>query len=530
MRCNQLPMLAFLLTCFFAAPPILVHAEDDDALRSSVKAPPNMTKISSTLGGSYFVDAKLAAEAESLEKQLKALRGKIAKGQIGRTKAIQQLDDLGAQLQKVRGKIEKAKQLVSAFQVFRQRQEKVFALGDERLVIITGDKVKVRGWEGPGIKCVLEKIIVAKKKPDDKEFDEIRVEHQLGVADSIVGNTRAAQEATFLESEKGKQMTPDQLAGRQKFVAEIAASYVKYAAFQGKECNTLQLKGLTHEQGNRNLSLEIRSPGGGSTHSSRWQRHASLTVFIPKSKWLAVRGCYVGLDIADIETNLLLTTSGSRDRDYAGSFEVRSVVGNVVVDQAPVRKLGKISGDVDVTATVEFVNSGTHHEGGLRTAFHFTTAATQIDDVAGDFRGRFLRTDLSLGNIRGTIDVENDFGATSLVGDASLAAGRAHRVISESGEIHLSGTLDWLTQQPLYAHTLCGSLQTNLRRETLDDISITTGTPRRGWSGFVTPNKGQPFSMSKFERPGAALENSDRAAGLDLISKGGTVTIMASDQ
>ncbi len=66
--------------------------------------------------------------------------------------------------------------------------------------------------------------------------------------------------------------------------------------------------------------------------------------------------------------------------------------------------------------------------------------------------------------------------------------------------------------------------------ETLDDFQFTTGFPRRDWSGFVTPNKDQPYSMAKFERPGRALENRDRANGLDLISKGGMVTIMASDK
>ena len=57
----------------------------------------------------------------------------------------------------------------------------------QRLISVTGDHVIVRGWEGPGIKCVVEKIIVAKEQPEDSEFDAIHVMHELTVAEDKVG-------------------------------------------------------------------------------------------------------------------------------------------------------------------------------------------------------------------------------------------------------------------------------------------------------------------------------------------------------
>jgi hypothetical protein len=69
-------------------------------------------------------------------------------------------------------------------------------------------------------------------------------------------------------------------------------------------------------------------------------------------------------------------------------------------------------------------------------------------------------------------------------------------------------------------------LHTNLNREVLDDVDFTTGWPRQSWAGFVTPSKDR-FSFAKFERPAKALENSERPAGIDLISKAGSIRIMA---
>lgn len=511
--------------------PLNLLADDDDPTKSKVAAPPNMMEVSTTLGGAYFVNKALIQKSKLLQNQLSNVRDQIRAGEISSATAMERLASIETKLQLVRASIEEQKILVSAFNVYTKTVEEIFDLGEEKLVILTGDKVRIRGWQGPGIKCVLEKTIVAKEQPDEEAFAQIQVEHQLDSAESIVGETfekRELSEREFLASEDGQQMTEAQLASRRALIESINASKTKYKPFQGKRCNILGVKGLTFQEGNKNLSLEIMSEGGGGFHSSKWQRHATLTVYLPVCNWVAVRGCKVGVDILGVESNLLLTGNGSRDRDYEGSFEVGNIKGDVVIDQAPIRKLFKISGNIEFVATDEFVNSGTTHEGGTRTAHSFDTQATEIRDVDGNLSAWFLRTHLSLQGIAGIIDVRNEFGDTELSLDKSFDCETTHRIVSENGTIDVTGSNRLLEKLSIYAHTLCGTLFTNLNRDILDDVSFSTGQPRRNWSGFVTPSQDR-FSMSKFERPADALANKQRSAGIDLISKTGSVKVVAEN-
>ena len=109
-----------------------------------------------------------------------------------------------------------------------------------------------------------------------------------------------------------------------------------------------------------------------------------------------------------------------------------------------------------------------------------------------------------------------------------LDATLSHRIISESGTIEISGTRDVVEAVPTYAHTLCGTIHSNISREVLDQFNFQTGQPRRDWLGFVTPSKGR-FSSAKFERPARALQNKKRASGVDVISKAGTIRIFAAE-
>jgi hypothetical protein len=507
----------------------------DDPLNSEVVAPPGTRRLESTLGGAYFVDEKLLDEYEALKSRLSRVREEIAAGDATSDAALRSLAEIEAESTRLRGQIEEKRVLVSAFGVFSQTSTEEFPLGDEGLVIITGDHVRVRGWEGPGIKCVVEKILVAREKPVDAAFGAIRVEHVLGTAPEKVGLTRAerdAGEAKFLVSEDGQKLTPEQRAGRQKFVDEIHRSYNDYLAFQGREVNQLQLKGLGFDEGNKNLTLKIMSPGGGGTVSSQWQRHATLTVYLPKCKALAVRGCLVGLDIENIDCDLVLTTHDSRDRNYQGQFEVVGVTGNVTSDQVPVRRLAKVGGDVVFRLTDDLVNSGTMHSGGTRTFSPYAMQPARIEEVAGDLIASFLRTEVDLQNISGRVDVTNRFGVTRwAISEAAgaLATERNHRIVSDGGQIFLTGPASVLTKTPLFAYTQCGRLHTNLSREVLDDANFSTGHPRQNWHGFVTPSA-ERFDFSRFERPAAILAGGERSPGIDLVSYAGLVSVLTSEQ
>ena len=222
----------------------------------------------------------------------------------------------------------------------------------------------------------------------------------------------------------------------------------------------------------------------------------------------------------------MLTTHDSRERDYDGEFQIRGVKGNVNIDQVPVRVLAEVTGDVRYMATNEFVNRGTLHTGNQRIFSPYETHRTEIDQIGGKLQARFLRTELRLGAIAGSLDVINEYGDTHLTLDAPNAEG-SQRVISESGRIEVEGPAEVLDSMPIYAYTQCGRLETNLSREVLDDADFSTGRPQRGWRGLVTPSQDR-YGLARFERPAAALEDRERAAGLDLISNCGTVVVRAT--
>ncbi|MEM9660250.1 MAG: hypothetical protein AAF961_17950, partial [Planctomycetota bacterium] len=89
-------------------------------------------------------------------------------------------------------------------------------------------------------------------------------------------------------------------------------------------------------------------------------------------------------------------------------------------------------------------------------------------------------------------------------------------------------TISLAQDSPIYAYTQCGELHTNVSRDVLEDFDFSTGSPQRGWHGFVSPTPDR-FGLKKFQRPAAALDNADRDPGLDLISNSGAISILAVD-
>ncbi len=503
--------------------------EKTSELKSTAVAPANSRQLQSTLGGAYYVDNELFSRQEALKERLQRIRSDIENRTTTSDEALKTLATIEHEFASLKVEIEKKKVLVSAFHVYSKTTEETFPMGEERLVIVTGDNVKIRGWEGPGLKCVVEKIVIAKEQPNDSEFDAIQIEHQLVVPVDIVGMTdqeREADEQKFLQSEAGRKLTGEQKSARQRLLDDIRHSFDNFRDFQGRKVNTIALTGLQYQEGNHNLFVEIKSPDGRGSSSSQWQRHANMTIYLAACKSLAVRGCQVGLDIEDVTCDLLLTTAGSRDRNYEGHFAVRGVKGNVTIDQAPVRDLSDVTGNVRYTATNEFVNTAMIvMSGGIRSRFSFETAVTRIDNVQGNLTADFLRTDLKLAAIGGLIDIANQFGSTELRLNKASSQG-TQRIVSESGTIHVVGPTAVLKKSLLYAYTQCGTMRTNLANDVLEDVNFSTGQPQMGWHGFTTPSS-ERFSMEKFDRPAAALEGRERPAGIDVISRAGTVSVMA---
>ena len=168
---------------------------------------------------------------------------------------------------------------------------------------------------------------------------------------------------------------------------------------------------------------------------------------------------------------------------------------------------------------------------------------------------RFCRADLRLEGIAGAIDVDNEFGDTLLVAreDLSLPLARsirfptgyamtpaallakAHRIVSESGhvEVHLAEKARQPDGLPLLALTECGTIRTIGAGDALENVHFTPAAGgslgRRSWRGFASKGKASSppgLSLERFERPAAILAGKDRSAGLDLISRAGSIRIV----
>jgi hypothetical protein len=137
----------------------VVIAQNDDEkenpLKSEVAAPPNTESMGNAPGGAFFVDEDLYDRYEAVKARLRQVREDISHGNANSVAAMKSLTSIEKESELLRTELEKKRFLVSAFQVFSLKSEQTFPLCDEQLVIITGDNVTVRGWNGPAINCDL---------------------------------------------------------------------------------------------------------------------------------------------------------------------------------------------------------------------------------------------------------------------------------------------------------------------------------------------------------------------------------------
>jgi hypothetical protein len=463
------------------------------------------------------------------------LKEQIAAGSIAGDEALRTLEQLEPQLAGLREKIEAQKALVSPVHVQTQTEEITFELGPEQRLIVTADDVRVVGWDEPRAKVVLEKtLLAAAAAPEEAEFAALRLVHRRAVATELVGRTPAeveAEEQLFLSAKRDEPLSDEQFAARMELVQQIADSFAPFADYQGKEVDVVEVEGLTYEQGNRQVTVEVTSPGGDGTMGSDWRRHARVTVYVPKCQGVLLRGCLKGLAVEGVDAPLTVTDAGSLDRDYDGRFTIANIAGPLALYNVPIDEVKQVRGDVKIVATVEYANTGTTHEEGRRVAYIPSPRTCTIAGVGGDLSSWFSRVELAVSEISGTIDVQNEAGTTRLsVGNAPAAA--PHRVVSESGQIELKVASDQLAALALMALTGDGSAETNADQGALNEINFTTGLvidgSRRNWRGFMTPLS-EEGRFTYFDRPGHVLAGSATQAGLTLISRSGRVSVLVDE-
>ncbi|MDA1013586.1 MAG: hypothetical protein O3A00_03925 [Planctomycetota bacterium] len=533
-------IFAFVLVVTLVWMPGRVDSADED--RGFAVAPKGSDVLEHTFEGTFFVRRGLKQQFERLLAEVAALEGRVRNGELESDVAAEELGQLRDELKKVQRLVNDQKVLVSAFQIHRQVEQGTFELGPEQLLVLTSDKVKIVGWDQPHVKYELERIVLAgkdaTKESVKRHLDGILIKHAHEAVPQFVGNTPAEQKADnekFLAGPDGKKLTAKQRERRKKLVQHIADGYKEFAEFQGRKVRSLTLAGMIHQEGNRQIHYEIQRPEGGGSQGSRWRRHAKLTLYVPKCRAVLVRGCQQGVDISGLESHLIMTASGSRDRDYNGTFRVRNHRGPLTLLNVPIDSIQDVGGNVSVEATTEMVNTGNHHAGGFRTAFTPAARECSITNIRGNLTASFVRSNLTLRNIAGIVNVQNEFGDTqySIAAPIQVAA---HRVVSLAGGVRLNLSPGLKLGVPLFAATNCGTARTNLDRQELDDLSVTHSgehdSVRRNWRSFHTPIPQGDF-MAQFHlmsRPEQILFDQKRSPGLDLMSRGGRVEIVRQSE
>ncbi|MBA3481989.1 MAG: hypothetical protein H0T51_09260 [Pirellulales bacterium] len=484
-----------------------------------------------TQGGAYFIAKDLKEKYDQLLSRLGQLKSDLAAGRLPADDVLRELKELEPRLEELRNEIEARKVLVSPVKGQKQTEEITLDLGPEQRLIITADQIHVVGWDGPQVKCVLEKMLLtAGDQPETEEFQAIRLVHRHTRASELVGQSvqeRAAEEKAFLAEKREKPLSDEQLAARRSFVENIQAGYAPLRDFQGKDVDLLTIEGLTYEQGNRQITVGIRSDDGES-QGSEWRRHASLTVYVPKCQGVLMRGCLKGVAVEGLQAPLTLTDAGSLDRDYDSQVMIKNVSGPVAIYNVPLGQLEQVHGDVKIVATVEYANTGTTHESGQRTFYIPPPRDCKIVDVEGNLSAWFSRVNLTLARINGLVDVRNEAGSTNLTVNKKLAP-LPHRIVSDSGRIEVQAHMSVLADLSVMALSDEGTVKTNADQTIYDAATFTTGNSvdgsRRNWRGVRSNASADRFDFTYFERPARVLEGTETAPGLTIISRSGVVVL-----
>jgi len=241
---------------------------------------------------------------------------------------------------------------------------------------------------------------------------------------------------------------------------------------------------------------------------------------VPNCRHVAVRGCQKAVDIKSLQANLILTTHGSQDRSYGADFAIRDIDGDVTIDQAPIRVIQAIRGNLKIHQTQPFTNTSTMQGGGLRTSSSPLPDPTKISELSGNVSAQFVRADLRLEQIDGTLDVINEYGNTTLKIDKPLRK-TAHRILSHSGVVRTITPKADAAGIPIFGFTQTGTAQVAYDRDEFVDRSFSTDG--RSWYGFQSA--GVKFDFLQLQRSQLAWTNDPRGDGIDLISNAGAVIV-----
>ena len=525
-------MIIVLVGSLFNRNGLSVQAQDN--ARTDAIAPDNQSIVGEKLGGFYFAPKALKTRYDDLADQVRVLEALSNTGKLDAADARKQISDSRAELADIQKKIEATKSFVASALVETRSETTSFDLGSEKTLLIIADKVHLVGWDQPQVKCVLEKtVLYATKETLDQQFAGIQLVHQVQrpKTEQVGFSAKDVEdsEAKFLASPDGQKMDAAQQAAWKKHFEQTFPSGGMFGEFQNKEIDIVEISGLKHDEGNRQLLFAVKSPGGGGRAGAVWQRHTSLTVYVPTCNRVGIRGGLSGLEVESTKAPLMIRGNG--DRDYQAANWIKGHRGPLTMENVSVRSIEDIAGPVSIIATADLDNSSTSHEGGEKAQYRFWPLPCACKNIQGDFTARLVKTQLQLAEIRGRIDVTNEFGDTTLVAKQPLVSA-AHRIVSQSGSIDLqiaAGAVE--KSPPLLALTECGTVRASDQFANFEEVNFTTMTEgqtlRRAFMGIkrnAAEGAGR-FDFRMLDRAGQIFQNENRDPGIELLSRGGTVHV-----
>jgi hypothetical protein len=488
------------------------------------QAPGDSRIFERDLAGAFFISRPLMEKYEALRSRINALRADIDEARIDGAKARDEVKALQLELSNLLQTIDQTKLYIPGAQIHERTDVSHIAIQPGDVLLVDCENISIRGWDGPDIKCVLEKVVL-----DDGTGN---------IADDFSGIKLIARQSSGKElfgfyldvRDLPKFKDNEDLQGElRRFV---------FPEFLGRQFPYITVNGLIHEEGNRQIEVNVRSERGDGFSSSQWRRHATLTLFVPKCQRIGIRGALGQLKVQDLDAGL--SVLGQGNRDYESVYEVANLGGSLVVDNVPIQRIESVKGNVSVSATAYTENRGTGH--GPSGAVFSANAPRDsfFGNIDGDLRVRFCRANLTIGDVRGRIDVENEFGNTLWQTDRELAQKADHRVLSQSGAITVRFGSKAAGKLMVDLFTECGSLRRESGIEKVQNVwfeetSFQTAQgdqKRRAWTCWTRRPGPEDRSRRNWEetfahtrRAADALAGRLRSPGVDVISRAGLISV-----
>jgi hypothetical protein len=511
----SVPMaVSAVLVLLVVAPMSVVAVQEQGGEKGKqAVAPGDAAIFAKDRAGAYFIARPLKEKYDSLQKRVAALRAEIREARIDSARAHSQIAGLQAELKDLLQQIDATKLYIPGAKIATRIETTTIPIADNDLLLIDCENVEIQGWNGPGIECVLEKTVLDE---DGTKFDADFAGIKL-IARKATGN-----EFFGFYKEMAKRSGENEKALWNGFI---------FKEYIDQDLSYLTVEGLTGQEGNQNISLVMRSEKGEGSESSQWRRNAKLKLRVPKCRLVGVRGALGGFRVQDLNTSLAVLGEGNRD--YSAVYAVSNVLGSFTAENIPIHRLDGIRGNVSVMDMAYEENRSTGFGPDGQTVRSESPRGSTYRDIHGNLNAHFCRADLTLEQIEGRIDVQNDFGNIDWIVNKKLAQNQDHRIVSQSGSIEIRLDDKALGELKMSLFTECGVIHLANKISDFKSTmfnSMEGDVVRRSWHAQIRgkPAGGQhdPMeSFATFQRVADALHGRPRKPGVDVISRAGTITV-----